>query len=73
LAFLDPPVDLLFNVFQTNRSTKYSAGKGMKIDPLLLPGKVSGISKNRCPIYSGITVRNQQEPVSALLENHCPD
>jgi len=34
--------------------------KGMKIDPLLLPGKVSGISKNRCPIYSGITVRNQQ-------------
>jgi hypothetical protein len=47
--------------------------KGMKIDPLLLPGKVSGISKNRCPIYSGITVRNQQETVSALRKNHCPE
>jgi len=44
----------------------------MKTDPLLLPGKVYGISKNRCPIYSRIAVRNQQESVSALCRNHCP-
>jgi len=47
--------------------------KGMKMEPLLLPGKVSGISKNRCPLYARITVRNQQESMSALRKNHCPD
>jgi len=47
--------------------------KGMKMEPLLLPGKVSGISKNRCPLYARITVRNQQESMSALRKNHCPE
>ena len=45
----------------------------MKNEPLLLPGKVSGINKNQCPICAGIAVRNQQESVSALRKNHCPD
>ena len=45
----------------------------MKDDPILLPGLVSGISKNRCPLCAGIAVRNQQESVSALRKNHCPE
>jgi len=63
----------LIKVFKPTEVQNIQREKGMKIDPLLLPGKVSGISKNRCPIYSGITVRNQQESVSALRRNHCPD
>jgi hypothetical protein len=34
---------------------------------------VSGIGENHCPVYAGISVRNQQEPVSALRKNHCPE
>jgi hypothetical protein len=47
--------------------------KGMKIDPLLLPGKVSGISKNRCPESTGTSVRFAQESLSGISRNHCPD
>lgn len=59
--------------FKPTEVQNFQREKGMKIDPLLLPGKVSGISKNRCPIYSGITVRNQQEPLSDLRRNQCPE
>ena len=41
----------------------------MKDETLLL----SGISKNHCPFYARIAVRNQQESVSALRKNLCPE
>ncbi len=34
---------------------------------------MSGISKNQCPLCAGITVRNQQESLSALSKKHCPE
>jgi len=45
----------------------------MKDETLLLPGMMSGISRNRCPLCARIAVRNQQESVSALRKNHCPE
>ena len=51
----------------------FSGKKVMINELILLPGKVSGISKNRCPLCAGIAVRNQQESVSALRKNHCPE
>jgi len=59
----------LIKVFKPTEVQNIQREKGMKIDPLLLPGKVSGISKNRCPIYSGITVRIGQELLSGLGKN----
>jgi len=41
----------------------------MNNGPFLLPGMVSGISKNHCPVCAGITVRIKQEPVSAFSKN----
>jgi len=51
----------------------FNGKKVMKDQTLLLPGMVSGISRNRCPLYARIAVRNQQESVSALRKNHCPE
>lgn len=77
LVFLDPPVDLLIKVFKPTEVQNIQRGKGMKINPLLLTEKMSGISKNRCPIYSRITVQKlagtsvhfTQESLSGLGKN----
>lgn len=51
----------------------FSGKKVMKNGSITLPEYVSGISKNHCPLYPGITVRNHQESVSVLRKNHCPE
>jgi len=81
LAFWDPPVDLLINVFQTNRSTKYSAGKRDEngTSPASRKGvrnkqeSLSALRKNHCPESAGINVRFTQESLSGMARNHCPD
>lgn len=41
----------------------------MKNDPILLPGMVSAISKNHCPIKARIIVRIGQESLSVFNKN----